>query len=110
VVGDFKASGQFTGSSRKIKKDFENLTDDDYKSILEKVNQLQLVKFRYKHQNETETKTMGIIAEDSPKELVASDKSSVNMTTYSSYAIAAIKAQQREINALKARIDALEAE
>ena len=71
VAGNFYASGQFTGSSRELKKDFENLGAGDYADILQQVEELQLVKYRYKTEDSSNPKTLGIIAEDSPAELLA---------------------------------------
>jgi hypothetical protein len=107
VNGNFKSNGQFTGSSRTLKKDIEKLVASDYIQILDSVNKLDLVRFRYKTQPGTDPRTVGVIAEDSPVELLAADKKSVNTITYTSYALAAIKAQQKEIEGLKAEIAAM---
>lgn len=101
VTGNFRATGQFTGSSRKLKKDIEKLEDEDYQKILESVIGLHLVSYRYNNQDDKERKTVGIIAEDAPKELLDSREDSLNNTTYMSYALAAIKAQQKVIEKQK---------
>jgi hypothetical protein len=108
VSGNFKSNGQFTGSSRTLKKDIDKLAASDYTQILDSVNKLDLVRFRYKTQAATDPRTVGVIAEDSPVELLAADKKSVNTITYTSYALAAIKAQQLKISALEKKNQDLE--
>jgi endosialidase-like protein len=98
---DFSALGQFTGSSKTLKKDIQKLSKRDYEKILRQINGLDLVKFRYKNQNDNERKTVGVIAENSPRDILASNGLSVNTISFASYSIGAIKAQQKQIEELK---------
>jgi hypothetical protein len=107
VEGNFVGNGQFTGSSRTKKKDITSLDKNQEADILEQVKNLDLVSFRYKTQNENETPTLGVIAEESPEELLSQDKLSVNSVTYSTYALAGVKQLARENEILKQQIEEL---
>lgn len=101
VDGFFKSLGSFTGSSISMKKDIETLSWPEQNNILEQIKKLELVKFRYNNQGDTTTKTLGVIAENSPKEILSTDGYSVNLMSYASYSIAAIQKQQKMIESLE---------
>ena len=93
-------------SSREYKKDIRELTPLEYRQALEKVVSVPVVKFRYKV---TDTKEkIGLIAEEAPSEIVAEgNNKAISINEYVSLLHAALKAQQEQIDALKAAVNEL---
>lgn len=90
-------------SSRDYKKDIHELTPQEYRRALEKVVSVPVVRFRYKSADTKEK--IGLIAEDAPPEIVAEGNSkAISINEYVSLLHAALKAQQEEIDALKALV------
>jgi hypothetical protein len=93
-------------STRSAKKDIEALTDCEYQEVLDKLSQTEVVRFRYKNQEGDEVH-MGVIAEDAPEELVDADRKGVPTGDAIGFLLAALKAQQEEIEVLKAEIESM---
>jgi len=94
-------------SSRKLKKDIESLRDRDYIDILKKIRQLQIVKYRFLFDEEGR-QHIGVIAEDSPREILSKDGKAVSLGDYTTFILAGLKAQQTEIEQLKKEIQSLQ--
>ena len=96
-----------TYSSREYKRDIRELTSEEYADALDKVLSVPVVRFHYKGHDTKEK--IGIIAEEAPGEILAegNDKA-ISMNEYISLLHAALKAQQNELDVLKAKLDKLE--
>ncbi|MFZ1947603.1 MAG: tail fiber domain-containing protein, partial [bacterium] len=94
-------------SSREYKRDIEPLDQAECRQILERAAATDVV--RYSFTNDPDgVRHLGVIAEESPREIVASDGKGVSLGDYSAFLLAAIKAQQAEIEALKTQVKELE--
>lgn len=89
-------------SSRDIKKDITELSDKDFQKMAETLRKLSMFTFRYNTEDESHSLHTGIIAEESPASILSDDQKGVNLYDYASLALGAFKAQQKEIEELKA--------
>lgn len=99
AVGGFS-----TYSSRDKKKDISHLSPEEEDAVLASLLKMQMTYYRYKDKRFDKKLHLGVIAEESPDQILTADKKAVEMMDYASYALAAIKAQQRQIDELKAEI------
>lgn len=96
------ASGFNTQSSRDIKKDITELSDKDFQKMAETLRKLSMFTFRYNTEDQSHSVHTGVIAEESPASILSDDQKGVNLYDYASLALGALKAQQKEIEELKA--------
>jgi len=95
-------------SRARFKQDIDYLSEAELKDYHDQVMSLPLASYHYKHEPNA-PEQLGFIIEDvEPSQAVAGDH--VNMYGYLSMAVAAIKVQQQQIDALQAELDALRAQ
>ena len=90
-------------SSRTYKADIQPLRREEYQDTLDKVKRLDVVRYRFVNDAEG-TRHLGVIAEDSPREILSKDGTGVSMGDYVAFLLAALKAQQVQIEALEDRV------
>jgi hypothetical protein len=106
-----QANGGFsTYSSREKKQDIKHLSDKEEDKILDSLSKMQMARFRYKDERFNKKVHLGIITEESPDQLLTVDKKAIELVDYISYAVTAIKAQQRQIKVQQSQIDELKKE
>ena len=94
-------------SSKKYKSDITPLEDGEYQSILQQLVETDVVRYHF-YRDENKSQHLGIIAEDAPRDIVTRDGEALSLSDYCAFLLAATKAQQEEIEVLKARISELE--
>ncbi|MEW6682908.1 MAG: tail fiber domain-containing protein [Nitrospirota bacterium] len=107
VAGNVRATAYLTGSSRELKKGITPLGQNDYAKIMDQINDLQMVRYLYKTEDNRQPH-LGVIAEESPKEILDETGKAVSLADYAGFILAGLKAQSEEIQALKAHIRDLE--
>jgi hypothetical protein len=98
-----RANAWNTFSSREFKTAIRALDPGEYRQVLDEVRKTEVVRYRYRD-DENCTDHIGVIAEDAPADITTPDRKAVELADYSAFLLAAIKAQQEEIDALRAEI------
>lgn len=107
VTGDVRASAFFYASDKSLKSNISPITN-----ALANIKKLQGVSFTWKNNGD---RALGLVAQDVEKvypELVSTNNEGVKSVQYGNLVaplIEAIKEQQKQIDALKAEIEALKA-
>ena len=109
VVGNVRANSFINTSTRALKKDIVPLAQRDYQDILKQIDGIQLVHYLYKTESNRRPH-LGVIAEDSPKEILDPTGKAVSLYDYASFLMAGLKAQSEQISVLTEKIKALEAQ
>ncbi|MGH8003649.1 MAG: tail fiber domain-containing protein, partial [Limisphaerales bacterium] len=100
------AGGTWTNaSSRSYKTDIQPLKNREYSDILEKLQKVDVVRFKYK--KEPGREHIGLIAEDVPEEIASEDRTGVPTADAIAFLMAAVKAQQNKIQELEETIKQL---
>lgn len=101
------AGGTWTNaSSKELKTDIVPLKDEEYFKILEKLEELKVVHFKYK--SEPDVSHIGMIAEEVPEEIASPDKRGIPTADAIAFLMAAVKAQQEKIVRLEKRLKEVE--
>ena len=95
--------------SREYKRDIEPLDPAECRRILEEAAATDVVRYRFSN-DPAGVRHLGVIAEESPSEIVASDGKGVSLGDYAAFLLAAIKAQQAAMEAQQAEIEGLKAQ
>jgi hypothetical protein len=93
-------------SSEEYKIDIRAFEDSDYRDALERLSKTDVVRYRFVH-DDTQNEHVGVIAEHSPEEILAPDGKAISLGDYTSYLLAAVKAQQVQIESMQQEIDEL---
>jgi len=108
VAGDIAATGFVNLSTREAKKDISFLTGADEATILQKIASTSVATYIYNSDSALE-KRLGLIAEESPVEVLSADRKGVDLYKMVSFSWAGIKelasttvSLQNQINALTA--------
>ncbi len=97
-------------SSRRYKKDIDYLTDADRERLRDDLVRLPLATFRYKTEPESARARLGFMVEDATSPAcVAPPGDRVDLYGYATMAVAALQAQQKELDALRAEVERLRA-
>jgi hypothetical protein len=118
VIGNIAAQGFINLSTKDAKTGIEYLTDTDYQTALAKISgEVKVATYYYIGSEESiREKRLGLIAEESPSEVLSVDGKGVDLYKLSSFTLMGVKAldakvnsQQTAIDSLASRIESLEA-
>ena len=99
------AGGATPWSSRRFKDDIKPLGEPGERMALADVLRSKPVSFRYKGSDETRR---GIIAEDAPEAFVTPNRMAMDMPKTLGTMLAAFKAEHRELEGVKERLEEVE--
>jgi hypothetical protein len=110
VNGSAAATSWTTLSSRDYKREIASVDPREHASMLDTLMKLDLRTYRYKPEFEDGNQLhIGLIAEDLPAAVLSQDGKAVDLYGLLTYTIGAMKAQETEIQSLKARLNDLTA-
>jgi hypothetical protein len=95
-------------SSRTFKKDITPLGTADYADLLQKLNALEVVRFRYKGDPADKNPRLGIIAEQAPAELLSAQRDTQSYGKTIGFLMGVVKAMRQENERLAQEIAVLE--
>lgn len=101
--GDFQVF-----SSRMNKKDVMPLTPAEYGSALDRITHTPLFRYRMKDDPETNRLEFGLIAEETPREMLTPEGKGINLMSAYGEVMAALRSLQSKNQALKKRLEYLE--
>jgi hypothetical protein len=113
-VGDF-GSGLYaigyawnTFSSRQYKKDISVFSQQDIQRVFSEIDNLNIVRFRYKKEKPDDPLRIGLIVEEAPQELLTDDGTTISTTNTIGFLVAGIQTLKSENEALEKDITKLE--
>ena len=110
VEGSAYATGGWYGSSAALKQHVQPLAEHDYAGLLGQLDALDIVRFQWKDGLGMDGQThLGIIAEQAPELITNQERTAVSASDYLAFLAAGVKALKAEHDALKARVERLEA-
>jgi hypothetical protein len=95
-----------TFSTSQAKSDIQKLEAGECRQILEEARKTDVVRY-IDRGDETRTEHLGLIAEDAPDLVATPDREAIELAGYASFLLAAIKAQQEQIDALQVEVKLL---
>lgn len=115
VMGNVQATDYLYNSTRALKDGVVALTEREHGEALAQLKELALVRFRFKAEGPAARRHLGLIAEDSPAQILSKDGKAVSISDYVSFVAAAVKAVaadndrlRNENNELRSRLDSVE--
>jgi hypothetical protein len=93
-------------SAREFKQNITRVASNEYKEMLDNVMKMTLTRYEYRKEHGGDgQRKLGFIAEEMPREVLSKDAKGVDLYELLAYTLGALKAQQREIEDLKAQLD-----
>lgn len=98
----FEVNGTFVNnSSQEHKQDITKLSNEDLNSILKRLKQTPVFRYRFKTPGIDGKIRLGVIAEQSPEDILDESGKAVSFLDYNGFLLAALKAQQSLIENLQ---------
>ena len=108
VMGDVAATSFVNISTKTAKKDIQYLAPDGTQDFLDKLRGLKLATYRYNNESATSTPRLGLIAEDSPAEILSVDGKGVDIYKLASLILGGVQAQAKQLDSIEMRLLKLE--
>ncbi|MFC1802051.1 tail fiber domain-containing protein, partial [Patescibacteria group bacterium] len=116
IIGGIAATSFINTSTRDAKTNIVHLDTNDEDDVLSKIKEMKVARYRYKDEwlgsdisNLNDNLSIGLIAEESPEEVLSADGKGVDIYKLSSFLLAGVKAQQSQIDGIKLDIESLKA-
>jgi hypothetical protein len=110
VMGNVQADSFICNSSKNLKKDIRELSQEEYERILKSIKELGLYHFRYKTEPDNQKPHLGLIAEYSPAQILSENGKGVSLSDYINFLTAGIKVLADENSRISKENDMLKKE
>ena len=97
-------------SSREEKKDIAGLSTGEYAAVLDALKQTPIYRYRFRAEKADQKRHIGVIAEEAPDLIRDQTGRAISLIDFNGFLLAAVKAQQTQIEKLEAEIQALHKE
>ncbi len=101
VTGDIAANSFINISTKDAKQDISYLSENDNNTFLEQIKNLKIAKYHYKNESGSDPLRIGLIAEDSPIEILSKNGKGIDLYKLTTMNVGAIQSQQKTIDQLK---------
>jgi hypothetical protein len=91
-----------------MKKDISYISETDTNNLLSQIKNLKLTKYHYKTESGSNPLRLGLIAEDSPPEILSANSKGIDLYKLTAMAIGGIQSQQKQIEQLTNKVLGLE--
>ena len=102
------------GSSRDFKKNIEDLSEEDLTDLFTVLDEVDLVKFQYRNEDDGAAPRVGMIAEEMPEVLASEDRKGMELGRHVGFLMGVVKAMHeenkkmfQEISELKSQVEIL---
>ena len=109
VLGEVAAQGFVNISTREKKKDITYIEKSQEEHSLEVLKGLKTALYRYNDEKDGSVFRMGLIAEESPQDVLAADGKGIDLYKLITFVIQSVKALAAKVDSLANRIAVLEA-
>ena len=99
VAGDVAATGFVNVSTRESKEDIEHLSEAEEEEVLDTLLDMTAAHYIYKD-DQTEEERLGVIAEESPEDILTADGKGVDLYKYATYIMTGLKQLAEKVEAL----------
>ncbi|MFA6536154.1 MAG: tail fiber domain-containing protein, partial [Candidatus Paceibacterota bacterium] len=104
VLGDVAATAFVNVSTRDAKKDITYIGGDPSDSVLDKFANLKVANYHYNFDAEDAPLRMGLIAEESPAEILAAGGKGIDLYKLSAFTILAVQEEAKKIQNLEEQL------
>ena len=108
VIGDVAATSFVNISTRTVKKDISYISNEDDVDILKKLKDIKIARYRYKIESDNNPLRLGLIAEESPSEVLSVSGKGVDIYKLSTFTIAGVQALAGKLDNIEIRLEKLE--
>ena len=109
IIGDIAGTSFVNISTRTAKKDIEYVDEASKGSILDKLENLKVAKYRYNDEAETSPLRLGLIAEESPSEVLAIGGKGVDIYKLATFTLAGVQELSSKVASQSTAFEMLQA-
>ena len=110
VIGDVAATSFVNISTEASKKDIEHVTDEEQESMLERLEDVEVAQYRYKHEDEDAPLRLGLIAEEAPTDVLSASGKGVDIYQLATFTLAGVQELSEKVGSLELKIADIEAQ
>ncbi len=108
VVGEVAANAFINVSTKSSKKDITYFTEEDTRSITEKIRDIKVANYRYVSEGDSGPERIGLIAEDSPEEILSVDGKGVDIYQLSTLILVGVQEHEMRLENIEVRLAEVE--
>jgi hypothetical protein len=108
VGGDVAGTGFINVSTREAKKDITHITASTTEDFLASLKKMGIAQYRYADEDSGDPLRLGLIAEESPKEVLSIDGKGVDLYKLSTFTLAGLQRLALKVDEIEKRLAAIE--
>ena len=104
VIGDIAGTSFVNISTKTAKKDIEYVDETSKSSILDKLENLKIAKYRYNEESASSPLRLGLIAEEAPSDVLAIGGKGVDIYKLATFTLAGVQELSGNLSAVQAEV------